>query len=324
MAVHVTAHARLHLGQIDLHGGLGRRFGSIGIAVQTPRVIVEAQRARTLEVQGADGERAAKAAERFFQAFDLQPSAQIRVHEAIPAHVGLGSGTQLALGIGLALAKIFRISVTVQDLAGIMGRGARSGVGVGTFSMGGFVVDGGVSLTSGRSPGPTPVPPVVFHHPFPEDWWFVVAVPRAQRGLFGQEEVRAFAALPPMPSQSVGEICRLLVMKMLPALMERDIRNFGEALTMIQNIVGDFFASVQGGRFSTRLGASLIARMLELGANGAGQSSWGPTVYGLVAGEGAAHELATGLQSMTPPGEEVTVLCTPAANSGASLSVRAG
>ncbi len=36
-AVRVIAPARLHLGFLDLNGGLGRLFGSIGLAIDTPR-----------------------------------------------------------------------------------------------------------------------------------------------------------------------------------------------------------------------------------------------------------------------------------------------
>src|ERR1700680_1975654 len=36
-SVTVTAAARLHLGFLDLNGGLGRRFGSIGLAIDAPR-----------------------------------------------------------------------------------------------------------------------------------------------------------------------------------------------------------------------------------------------------------------------------------------------
>jgi predicted sugar kinase len=35
--VTVTVPARLHLGFVDLNGELGRRFGSLGIAIDTPR-----------------------------------------------------------------------------------------------------------------------------------------------------------------------------------------------------------------------------------------------------------------------------------------------
>jgi beta-RFAP synthase len=72
------------------------------------------------------------------------------------------------------------------------------------------------------------------------------------------------------------------MMKLLPAVVEKDIENFGEALTQIQNRVGDIFAQAQGGRYSSSPAAQTIGFMLENGVYGAGQSSWGPAVYGLV------------------------------------------
>ena len=42
-------------------------------------------------------------------------------------------------------------------------------------------------------------------------------------------------------------------MKMLPALVENDIVRFGQALTQVQQLVGDSFAAVQGGRFANTL-----------------------------------------------------------------------
>jgi len=77
----------------------------------------------------------------------------------------------------------------------------------------------------------------------------------------------------------------------LPALVEGELEVFGTALTRIQQLVGDSFASAQGGRFHPRAGARVDA-LLRLGAAGAGQSSWGPTVYGVVGSEAAGRELA--------------------------------
>jgi len=34
--IRVTAPARLHLGFLDLNGAIGRRFGSIGLAIDKP------------------------------------------------------------------------------------------------------------------------------------------------------------------------------------------------------------------------------------------------------------------------------------------------
>ncbi len=318
----VVAHARLHFGQIDLHGGLGRRFGSIGVGVEFPRVVLEAEEAPALVVEGPERERVAWGAARFFEVLGLRAAARVRVVESIPPHVGLGSGTQLLLATGLALARLTGVDLPTEHLARIMRRGDRSGIGIGVFASGGFVVDGGVSTAAG--PADPEIPPILFRHPFPPGWWFVIAVPSARQGFAGDTEERAFAAAPPMPPERVGEICRLLIVQMLPSLIQRDIRAFGQALTRIQAIVGDYFAGIQGGRYSTPLGAELAARMLEGGASGAGQSSWGPTVYGLVDGVAAARNLARRLRESIPQGQDAMILCTAAVNTGATCTLTGG
>jgi predicted sugar kinase len=80
-------------------------------------------------------------------------------------------------------------------------------------------------------------------------------------------------------------------MQMLPALVERDPSAFGQSLTTIQRIVGRWFRPVQVGTFASPLGARIARAMLRGGALGVGQSSWGPTVYGLATDEGLATKL---------------------------------
>ena len=94
----------------------------------------------------------------------------------------------------------------------------------------------------------------------------------------------------PAPERS-AVIAQLVLTALLPALVEGELEEFGTALTRIQQLVGDSFASAQGGRFHPRAGA-LVEALLRFGAAGAGQSSWGPTVYGVVGSEAAGRELA--------------------------------
>jgi beta-RFAP synthase len=90
-----------------------------------------------------------------------------------------------------------------------------------------------------------------------------------------------------MPAEDVGRICRLTMMKLLPALAEQEIEDFGQALTQIQNIIGDYFALVQGGRYSSSAAAATVEFMQQLDTFGSGQSSWGPAVYALTRKEKA-------------------------------------
>ena len=118
----------------------------------------------------------------------------------------------------------------------------------------------------------------------------MLVVPAAEPGLSGAAEDEAFAHLAPTPEHSAA-IAQLVLTSLLPALVERDVEEFGAALTRVQQLVGDSFAAVQGGRFHPRA-SGLVGALLEAGAAGAGQSSWGPAVYGIAGSEAAARELA--------------------------------
>src|SRR5437867_6780121 len=87
-AVFVEAAARLHFGVLDLGGALGRWFGGIGAAVPSPSLLVSAQPADALYVEGEDSERAADFARRFQAHFGVARGARVWVHRALPQHAG--------------------------------------------------------------------------------------------------------------------------------------------------------------------------------------------------------------------------------------------
>ncbi len=131
----------------------------------------------------------------------------------------------------------------------------------------------------------------------PKDWYFVTVIPGTCQGFSGERENNAFLHLPNSGAQLAEKVSRLLLMKMLPSLVEDDIDGFGQALTRIQRMVGECFASVQGGAFSNPLSGKLIEFLLDRGSAGAGQSSWGPAVYGLVRGNETARQLRKDAQT---------------------------
>jgi beta-ribofuranosylaminobenzene 5'-phosphate synthase len=322
LKVYVKTPARLHLGIIDLGGDLGRIFGGIGVAINYPNVILEAQPSQSLTVEGEKSDTVTFLVKRFFKKYHIEAKVAVNVKQTIPEHMGLGSGTQLILAVATALAKLFHVEASTRDLALAMGRGTISGVGTAIFEQGGFVVEGGLKTEKNkRLPIPQSFPPVIFHQPFPDDWLFVVAIPNVKRGFTDEEEVPAFRRLPPMPVQEVGTICRLTLMKLLPSLIERDIENFGEALTQIQIIVGEYFAEVQGGKFSSPVARECMEHMQKLGANAVGQSSWGPTFYGLVQGEKQARKLQAYAQSFLDKGVGGKAFYAKANNRGVDIKL---
>jgi beta-ribofuranosylaminobenzene 5'-phosphate synthase len=289
-SVRVEAPARLHLGMLAVAGDVARRFGGLGVSISRPAVVLEAQPADDMSVEGAEAERALTFARRSRDALGLEGGAHLRLLETIPPHVGLGSGTKLALAVAQALAALHGRTVEAPALAQAAGRAARSAVGMWTFALGGLVVEGGVR---GGTERPAPL---LMRHAVPDEWRIVLVVPNADPGLSGVAETEAFGRLVPSAERSAA-IAQLVLTSLLPALVERDLEEFGAALTRVQQLVGDAFATVQGGRFHPRAGA-LVEALLRGGAAGAGQSSWGPAVYGVVGSSAAGRELARRMEDV--------------------------
>ncbi|HEU5169213.1 MAG TPA: beta-ribofuranosylaminobenzene 5'-phosphate synthase family protein [Gemmatimonadales bacterium] len=285
-AVFVEAPARLHFGVLDLRGDLGRRFGGLGAAIPTPSLLVEVGRAAEFAAAGPDARRAASFARRVTARWGLQGAARIRVHRAIPAHAGLGSGTQLGLAVARALAELHGIDAAAPELARAAGRGRRSAIGTHAFASGGFIVEGG------RPPESDAIAPLLARYPLPASWRYVLAIPEGPPGLSGDAEAAAFRRLPPPAAREVERVAHLALMGLLPALVDGDLAAFGAALSEIQRITGGWFAASQGGVFAPGPTGMLIERFAGAGAPGVGQSSWGPTAYAIVRGDAEAERLA--------------------------------
>jgi beta-RFAP synthase len=310
-AVFVESSARLHFGVLDLRGSRGRWFGGIGASAARPTLRISASRADTLSAQGEDAERVREFAHLFLAHHHLRGGADIRVHQALPSHVGLGSGTQLALGVARALAELYGVDSDARGLAHAVGRGKRSAIGTWTFEDGGLVVEGG------RRAGSDECGPLIARVPIPSTWFCILAIPEGAPGISGPEEAEAFATLPAPPERDVERVAHIVLMSLLPALADADLPGFGRALTEVQEITGQWFTSVQGGTFAPGGSADLVHRLREWGASGVGQSSWGPAVYGIVEGHEAAERLADRVVGYM--GSSATVFASPFRSGGARV-----
>ena len=272
------------MGFLDLNGGLGRRFGSLGLSLDELATTLTAYPAEQISAEGPQSARVESFARQSLAAMGIADAVHIQIHQAIPDHAGLGSGTQLALAVGTALARLHGVDWPVSDMAKEMNRGARSGIGLGLFAQGGFVVDGG------RKDDGDP-PAVISRIEFPAQWRVILVIDKTYKGLHGEQEKRAFAALPRFPEAHAAHLCRLTLMQAMPALVEQDLPGFGAAIRAIQQTVGDYFAPAQGGRFASHRVASALTWMGQNGAEGIGQSSWGPTGFALTDSEIQARSL---------------------------------
>ena len=320
--VRVAAPARLHLGFLDPAATLGRRFGSVGLVLDGFDTVVEIGGADTDRFDAFGGGEAAlaRAVEhlRTLRAATRRTAPVRLALRAAPAmHAGLGSGTQLALAVGTAFSRLFDLGLGSDALAVMLGRGARSGVGIAGFDQGGLLLDGGP-----RADG-TPAA-LLARLALPASWRVIVALDPRLQGLSGASEKAALATLPPLPHAVSAEICHEVLMRLLPGAAGAEFEPFAAGVSHIQRLLGDHFAPAQQGR---RFTSAAVARLMDwIGAHalaGVGQSSWGPAGFAIVRSADDARQVlaAAGAAGVLDAGLEVRV--TTARNRGASVAVDA-
>lgn len=276
----VVAPSRLHFGLLNVGAaGVGlRQYGGVGLMIDEPGVAVRVTAANAWEGEGPSSERALGFARQFVGQLPdgLQRPVRVVVECCPPEHVGLGVGTQLGLAVARATAIEFGMTdLGIEALARMTGRGGRSGIGLHGFAHGGLIVDGGHERAG-------TVAPMLARYDFPTEWRIVLARPADPGvGWSGNRERAAFArARPPQVTVPLTDrMARLLVLGVLPALLERDCDSFGEALHEYNRLAGRMFAEDQGGDYASTEVATIIDAVRDWGVVGAGQSSWGPTVF---------------------------------------------
>lgn len=295
-ALSVAAPGRLHIGFLDLNGSLGRRFGSIGVALERPVTRVRIEAADALSAHGPDAQRALAAVETIARANPkLDPRLKVTVERALPAHAGLGSGTQLALAVGVGASIVGGAPMSAGDVSRTIGRGMRSAIGLGAFEGGGVLLDGGQPVAP--DPNDHRPPPLISRVPVPDDWRFLLIFDEGMSGLSGADETRAMGRLPVFPEALADRLCRLTLMTLMPAAALGDAQSFGRAASEIQRRLGDHFSQFQGGRFTSPDVSDALSVSEAEGAAGVGQSSWGPTGFAIYGDPACAEAAAARLRA---------------------------
>lgn len=315
--VNVVAPARLHLGFLDMRGDLGRIFGGVGLAIAGPHTHFRAFRSNEMQVVGnrTDAKRILDLAKRFKDAHQLEHNYTIEVVETITPHAGLGSGTQLAVATGAALARLEALDLRPQQIAETLGRGVRSAIGIAAFETGGLLVDGG------HKPETTGIAPIISRLAFPEEWRMLLVFDPNQAGVHGAQEKQAFQTLPPLENFKFAETCQSVLMQMLPAVAEQDIVAFGKAVTNIQTVMGQQFAPAQSGSaWASQSVNDFMAALNNAPVYGIGQSSWGPTGFCFLSSQRDANDVLHKYAS-TADTLGLKLEIVSARNQGAKISV---
>ncbi|MFD1569561.1 beta-ribofuranosylaminobenzene 5'-phosphate synthase family protein [Halorubrum laminariae] len=336
----VSAGARLHFGFCNLSLSHQRLYGALGLGLREPRVVVDAEPATGVSVAVADaagGTRSETSGVASETTTDLRSHARTAVDrlgvdgvrvvlcDSLPRHAGLGSGTQLAAATLAAVAAAHDEPARIRERAPDFGRGGRSGVGVATFEDGGFVLDAGhptARFTTDRpDDGDWTVPPVSARHPVPDDWRFLLVRPDADPGRSGDNEDGAMRAAVERAEPGLADrIGGIVTRRVLPAVATGNAEGFGAAVAEIGRLNGAWYADEQGGVYRPPVGDVVASLSAAAGVFGAGQSSWGPIVYGVTDAAHAEAAADAGERALDEAGVEGSVSVVRAASRGARVT----
>jgi beta-ribofuranosylaminobenzene 5'-phosphate synthase len=320
MTARVRTGGRIHAGFLNLSLSRDRIYGGLGLAIDDPELSVSAEPADCVACDDPD---AGAYARRSVELLGV-PGARVAVESALPRHVGLGSGTQLGLAVHAAIAGAYDREVDARRVAPALDRGGRSGVGVATFECGGFVVDAGhprERFTTDRPPrGEWSVPPVSARHDVPENWRFVLVRPDLEPGPSDDREDEHMRAIVEDGDPAIsGEIATTVTLGLLPAIAEEDLAGFGDAVAEIDRLNGVWYADEQGGVYRPGVGAIVDELDASPAVAGTGQSSWGPTVYGVTDASRAEEARGAGVAALDAAGVGGEVTVAEPRNRGATI-----
>lgn len=285
-AVQVRTPCRLHFGMFGFGCPDRAQFGGVGAMIEPPCVEVEVSPANCFAVHGSLSGRTRQLVELLVEQWKLPslPACEVVVRSPRD-HTGLGVGTQMNLAIATGLRRFLnRAEISLEDMSATVGRGARSAVGTYGFRMGGLIVD------AGKEPGQA-IGKLATRVALPDAWRFVLFCKPDERGLAGSNEATAFERLQNVPEDVTRKLWAITNDEILPAVGQSDCQKFGDAIYRFGRLAGECFAVVQNGPFASEEIEQLVDSIRAFGVPGAGQSSWGPTVFAVTDGDDEAQRL---------------------------------
>jgi|Deesub1362A_J573_1020465.scaffolds.fasta_scaffold00278_40 beta-ribofuranosylaminobenzene 5'-phosphate synthase len=314
--IKIKTPSRIHITLIDLNGEIGRVDGGLGLTLTEPYVEVEGVLSDSVNLAGnsLNSERFLKTAKKLSDAFGR--GIELNVNKDYRSHVGLGSGTQISLAVAEIYKRLYNLDLSLTELAGLVGRGGTSGIGVAAFRLGGFIVDGGHSKKIKKdflpsSASKAPPPPVIARYDFP-DWDIVVAIPDLT-GYFGDREVDLFQKYCPISISEVRALSHIILMKVMPSIVEGDLDDFSDAIARIQTLGFKRVEIDQYGELIREVINSVRENKVAVG-----MSSTGPTIYAVT--DSGSNEVARDIKSAFKESDiGCETIITKANNNGAKI-----
>ncbi len=283
----VETGSRIHFGLTSVAARRPHALGGVGVMIEQPATRVVIAPAQGLTVRGRPQASQLVQMWRSSRGESIEHmDCAVEILESPPAHIGLGSGTQLAMALAAGLNRFFgtKNRQSPADLARSMNRGTRSSIGTYGFFYGGFLVD--------RVTGDSQSTLELAHRiDVPADWRMVLVRGRDQVGRSGAAEQRAFAALRGADHPNEARLSELIRDDILPSIQRGDFDRFCGAIYGYGRLSGEYYRELQGGIYHGEQTQAIVDAIRQAGFRGVGQSSWGPTVFAWCPNECEARKL---------------------------------
>ena len=283
--------ARIHIGFLDLEKDSLRKYGSLGLTVTKFFYKIRIESSNKLEIDCKNKltkSKILKIIDILKKENDLS-NFKISVCDEIPAHNGLGSGTQLALSVGYLIAEFNKLKLDINQLAFLFRRGRRSGIGIECFKKGGFNID------AGKLKGSIKPPLSIFNMKWPKDWKILLILDKNLEGLHGKKEVQEFKELKKIHKNKTNLNCKSLLMNIIPGLIEKNFEEFTKGIRAIQDMMSETFYGKRTKYASISI-EKIFKNLNKKGIKCYGQSSWGPTGFVFVENSKKRNELSKYLE----------------------------
>ena len=315
--VKVNTSARLHMGFFDLSDN--NIFGGLGLAIDAPCTQITIAKSEKTFIDTKSSENIANIVKNIVKTLNLKQHFSLTINQSMPVHAGLGSGTQMALAIGMGINHLFNLQLSLSQIATAAMRGKRSGIGIGAFEQGGFLVDtgklGDIKLGDGKLA--EALPKIAMRQDFPEDWRVLLVQDSAHIGVHGALESQAFKTLKP----AQGSLNSMVFKRMIPAMQQADLLAFGACMQDLQAYNGAYFAPIQGGHYASQDAGNILNWLQQNGAPCVGQSSWGPTCFAILQSQQQAEALLHQAAAAFNSKPNISFQIVRGKNSGATFSI---
>lgn len=284
----ITTRSRIHVTLLGLSPHGYRKNGGAGFFVNHPNLHIVTSKSRDTnlnklnkgEFSPDDVEKLSSRLSKIREAYKLERSIRVDSISCAGSHIGLGTGTSLAMACVEALFLNNGIAISESELVKNSGRGGTSGIGINGYLRGGFIVDTGVPLDNNSfAPSddiddPAHVPKILARSDMP-DWPIGILIPENKKGIPLALERALFSSNTPILMDDVYRQTYNVIFGALAAVACNDLCSFFRSLKEIQS--GKWKSS------EIALHAPKITQEMErlylAGCDAVGLSSAGPSLY---------------------------------------------